>query len=443
MNRNLQKFLLTLLIACQCLTMIPNPSDKVRTVHMKDTIVKIFEYMKNGHFEKFKTQDSFVTKDQKLGRCGATSGPEPWKFLGYTVAALNGTVNQSEEWSNFCFQKNSATFKWLDSTTAQIVITSSNPVVANCSDSYSLTTIFNHDIKVIETEGEHTITYKFDEEGEITMINNLGLRIIRMCDEHSHFIPDFLLTVKLFLTDPIINKLGGKIPEGLSDYIYKEHYKWLHKWEGYRLYERKIQAEMNPDVLRQIAKSGDIMCMFLGTGLSGTVMWGTGSRCSHIAMFMWGRGDESETLFVVQSNEDGIWKRPVEDFWGDHAGHSIVMLPLHPDWRAKYDTEKAWDWFETVDGQPYGYANFLFGYIDTPEENYPQITGADAWASFIMMLNDIPIIGEKAVDYVWTRALNKRLGTDGLHYKQVVLEAAKRGMTIGELAAMPEKEEWM
>jgi len=32
--------------------------------------------------------------------------------------------------------------------------------------------------------------------------------------------------------------------------------------------------------------------------------------------------------------------------------------------RAKFDLEKAAAWFKTVEGLPYGYHNFLFGFLD-------------------------------------------------------------------------------
>lgn len=66
-------------------------------------------------------------------------------------------------------------------------------------------------------------------------------------------------------------------------------------------------------------------------------------------MFMWGRGDEKDILFVVQSNGQGIWKQPVDHFWAENDGAALAMLPMDPAVRAnKFNTDKAWDFFDTV-----------------------------------------------------------------------------------------------
>lgn len=97
-----------------------------------------------------------------------------------------------------------------------------------------------------------------------------------------------------------------------------------------------------------------------------------------------------------------------------------------------------------MEGQPYGYAIFLFGYLDTPEDNFPQLTDSNSWATFISTLNSIPDIGPKAINKIWTRAMAKRLGMpEGQNWPDVIAEATKRGMTMGEVMAIPEQEEWL
>lgn len=439
-NRKYQIVLLFIIGLSTCT--IPQPNLKERTVHMKDTITKIYDYVKNGMHQKLLELASIIPMDQTIGRCGPKS-PQPFKFLGFTVASLNSENPESEQWDNYCFKENKATFRWLDSKTAQVTITTNGRRTDSCSDTYALTDIFNHDVKVIDTNGEHVITYKFSDDDEITFVKLRGLKLLRLCDSHVNLLPDMLMTLGLFISDPILGEFGAKVPKSLNDFVYKQHYRWLHKWQGQKLMQRDVRVEVDASMIKQIAKDGDIMCLFLGTGLSSLVMWGTGGRCSHIAMVIWGKGDDEGELFVLQSNENGISKSKIEEFWEEEKKRSIVLLPMSPAWRKKFDTEKAMSWFDSLGWQKYGYANFLFSAIDTPEDNYPQIVGADAFSRLMMYFNEIPLVGRRAVDLIWTRALNKRLGTEGLDYGQVVLEAAKRGMSIGELAAIPEKEEWM
>jgi hypothetical protein len=161
--------------------------------------------------------------------------------------------------------------------------------------------------------------------------------------------PDFIATLLLFIADPWLEgPVGEKVPEDIREFAYKYHYEWLHKWQGMELKKREAKVQIDGDWLKKHAKSGDVLCRFAGTGLSSLIMWGTGSKCSHIAMFMWGRGDQKDMLFVVQSNGRGIWKQPVNDFWAENDGTAVAMLPLDPKIRERFDTEKAWDWFETV-----------------------------------------------------------------------------------------------
>jgi hypothetical protein len=80
--------------------------------------------------------------------------------------------------------------------------------------------------------------------------------------------------------------------------------------------------------------------------------------------------------------------------------------------------------------------------MDTPEKNWPQTFSSNSWATFITMLDELPLIGNTIVELVWNRALNKRLGTEGLNWPQIIKEATYRGISIGELISIPEKEEW-
>ena len=44
---------------------------------------------------------------------------------------------------------------------------------------------------------------------------------------------------------------------------------------------------------------------------------------------------------------------------------------LSPEYQSRFDEKAAWEYAQTLLGLPYGYQNFIFGWIDTPSENYP------------------------------------------------------------------------
>ena len=64
-----------------------------------------------------------------------------------------------------------------------------------------------------------------------------------------------------------------------------------------------------------------------------------------------------------------------------------------------------------MEGYPYGYHNFLFGWIDTARENYPPILAPELLnIAFRLVEKIIP----SAITSIYGEAMNKRLGTEGL-----------------------------
>ena len=48
---------------------------------------------------------------------------------------------------------------------------------------------------------------------------------------------------------------------------------------------------------------------------------------------------------------------------------AVIWLPLRDEIAAKYDIKAAQDYFFSLEGSPYGFHNFLFGWIDTFRDN--------------------------------------------------------------------------
>lgn len=75
-----------------------------------------------------------------------------------------------------------------------------------------------------------------------------------------------------------------------------------------------------------------------------------------------------------------------------------------------------------MEGYPYGYHNFLFGWIDTVKDNYPDGLDIDFAMNVFSILEKIdkPLV----VKFVG-EALNKRLGTEGLSVGELAIEASR------------------
>lgn len=425
----------------------PHPELDEREVKFDDSTYGLMEMMKRGVIKGL-INPGYGGKDElHVGTCAPEKEPDAWKFLGNTEASLS-TENPSATWENYCFTKNSVTFKWIDDLNAEVVLHTSGKKSLLCTDSYLVSTLVNFDMKIVKTEGRHVIRYKFEDANEALIAKNMGLKVIKFCDHWYNVLPDFLMTLRFFIVDVLTMKLDISLPASWYEKMYDNHYRFLHRWEGLKLVERKPKVMLGADFFERNAKSGDIMCRYAGSGTSSIILWATGAQCSHIAVYMWGKKGTTDQgkLFVLQSNEDGIWKQPIADFWADNQNTTTVMLPLSATYRAAFNEDKAWEWFETVNGLPYGIHNMFFTFLDTPENNWPQVISSDSWFTFMNILNKVVPSkpgDEGPADKIMGQALNHRLGTQGLSLPQIVLEAAKRGLTMGELIAMPEQEGWL
>jgi hypothetical protein len=251
----ISKFTSTVLIAATIALMVasantklPHPASKNRVVHfnIKDTLKHIIDYVKSGDHDQHKNTDEFMkaaiesNEENRLGHCGATATPEPWKMLGFTAASIKDTTTKTPVWSNYCFQENYASFQWLDDYSAKVTIVSDKPKFFGCSDTYSITDIYNFDLKVIDEKGSHEIIYHFHEQHGVDYVKKYGLSIIRLCDSQVHLIPDLYLTISLFAFDTLVeDEKGEKTPKVIRDAIFQYHYDWLHHWSGYELVPRK------------------------------------------------------------------------------------------------------------------------------------------------------------------------------------------------------------
>lgn len=79
---------------------------------------------------------------------------------------------------------------------------------------------------------------------------------------------------------------------------------------------------------------------------------------------------------------------PWHEWWElalkDSSNPQIVLLPLHPELRAKFNSTAAWEYARSMSGKPYGYHNMIFSWIDTVADNYPP--PLDAHLVFIFSL---------------------------------------------------------
>ena len=192
--------------------------------------------------------------------------------------------------------------------------------------------------------------------------------------------------------------------------------------------------------------TGDFFGVLRLDGIFTVTMYGTGAHVGHCVVAMWENGE----LYIVESNDGagpGFW--PVDRIqktrfkqwlkWAEYGGYSVVHMPLSPENRAKFNEKAAQDWFKSVQGLPYGYHNFLYGWVDTPDDNWPVFLGK----------NFVPVafalyerFNSNFTDTFYSAAINKHLGTEGLRIGALAHEAGKRGLTLSEAMAIAEQDGW-
>jgi len=114
-------------------------------------------------------------------------------------------------------------------------------------------------------------------------------------------------------------------------------------------------------------------------------------------------------------------------------------LPLKKEVAAKFDEAAAIKYFKSIEGYPYGYHNFMWGWIDTPDHSYPAMLSPEFLGPAFAVVEKISPI---AAYMVFTLPLNKRLGTVNLTVAEIAMEANKRGLRMQDLYAIVEQDDW-
>ena len=172
-------------------------------------------------------------------------------------------------------------------------------------------------------------------------------------------------------------------------------------------------------------------------------MWGTGGRVGHSTVALTIDGH----INIIESQDAWYWpkhniqRNPYKQWvqYAKNCDFHVAVLPLKDEYKAMFNRTAALKWFESVEGMPYGYHNFLFSWLDTEDENYPPALPKELISIAFEMFSQIM---PSVIDTFFLQAMNQRLGTKGLNFKKVNTEAAKRNMTMLQLMAEPEKDGW-
>ena len=346
---------------------------------------------------------------------------EPFYFIPVLRARL---LKRGDKFSfpSRCYKKNIVSFKEISKDKITLSLQNIEKLDTFCAELF----IFH--------------TYITQNDKDEIKIN--GIKLYSFCNGLGTTIQSLLMTFKAYYGgigyDP--KAKNPRFRPSISRAQEKANLRILELYNHYTPERRKNNTIVNFD--KNIIKTGDVMVLSRMDGIDQLIMIGAGGRVAHCVVCAW-RDNE---LYVLEAQDawywprKGIQKNKWEDWvkWANTAEFNVVLLPLRDEYRNKLDPEKAWSWYDNeVEGMPYGFHNFIFSWIDTTNNSFPLFGTNDFEDLFFSILEKF---SPSTAYNFGVEALNIRLNKTGLTYPEVVAEAARKGMTVEELIAIPEEE---
>jgi hypothetical protein len=316
----------------------------------------------------------------------------------------------------------------------------------SCSEMVIVTTGKTSQLKFMMMQGHYGVWldkyYMSDFEKE--HVRKYGVRVLKPCSDLSAYPKELFNFLKMFLggfgTSPNIPFFGSKT----MDYQIDANRQLLMDYLGYDFPRREQIIDINID--KNKIKSGDFLGLTRMDGLDQFINVVSGSRLGHTTIAMWDEKDGE--LYVTESQagwywpRDGIQRNKWEDWikWAKNADMNIVLIPMKEEHRKNFDIDLAWKRYYELEGYDYGFHNFLFSSVDTPDHSLPDILDVNfVTIIFSLMERFLPSV----IDTIIGEALNKRMGTENLRIPELMEEMYKKDTTIGEVMAQVEREEWV
>ena len=402
------------------------------------------EHYEVYHRMQINRQSNPIDLSIAIEECVESSKPDYFKFTPTFISYVKPGV-PAYQYSAPCFSENIITASIINNETITVTLTSENASSATCADAYLFATVSNFHFTLAFLHGKHTFTFAQLSPYQFNEIIDNGIAIFRFCDSLFNELPDVLMTLELFLgglgLNPNMSIFGSKPP----DWMIEANIKFIKDATGYQWEERPVVAQnLVFDLDPSLVCSGDIFAITRFDGLDQIIEYGAGSHAGHLVVASW----IDDELYIFESQSAWYWPKkniqmnPFKTWveWANNAGFQVTWLPLKQEYRDRFDVNAAFDWFKTVNNTPYGYHNFIFGWIDTAHSSYPPILAVDLIAPVFAM---IEYISPSAAQKVFTLALNKRLGTKNLTVTQISQVIYEKNMSWGELYAIVEEDSWI
>eukprot|EP00055_Hartaetosiga_balthica_P005934 m.18118 g.18118 ORF g.18118 m.18118 type:complete len:546 (+) comp4908_c0_seq1:45-1682(+) len=373
----------------------------------------------------------------------ARSFQQPHRNVGWDDIAFDfiplyiGSVMEggSFNWTSPCFGSATMKASQLSSSGATLSASFANPT--GCKEEvYLIATIEGLHFLVID--GATTKTFEWKNANmtndQKQWIHNNGFYVLQFNGTVEFLLESVAASAELFLPADITKEVWEKVGERNVQFLREQAY--------YQLPERNItDVSLNESQIND----GDFLGVLRLDGLDPMLAWAMGSHTGHTTIALRFDGE----LYICESTAsssywpvNGIQKTPYKQWiaMAKEASYNVVHLPLRPEFREKFNSTAAREWFiSNAEGLNYGYHNMLFGWVDLAEANYPSTLRSQ---SHEILIGIAERISSWIAPLLWTEALNKRINTSGLSIAAIVNTARSKGMSFTDIFSVAEQDSW-
>jgi hypothetical protein len=353
-----------------------------------------------------------------------------------------------QSYSTPCFSSNIISNLQMDQDTFNFTLDISQPVEGtSCKDFYAIATMESIQFHYLDL-GTHTFQWNLTNLDDALMwdINTNGLRILRFIETPEDAFFSLGQTVLLF--EPEI--IGPETPWEFD----KMNVDFIRAYANFSFPERIGSPEINLDASQ--IKSGDFIGVTRMDGLDPMIIWGMGGTTGHTTVALW----FDDGLYITESQvnssywpTNNIQRTPYLQWikQAREADYNFVHVPLSDEASAKFNLTAAQNLFYELEGTPYGYHNFLFGWIDTFTGNFPCLppdykyclTPALAMVGSGLFDRLSKALANKMYNQALTHRVNKPWETFNTTAEIYQYAYESLNLTFEELIVLPEQDEWV
>jgi hypothetical protein len=413
---------------------------------------KLGLFTEKEHFEAYYKNKLNTPLNASAGieECVESQSPNFFKFAPTFVGYVRPD-NAILSYTAPCFSQNTIVASIVNTNTIELIQTVDKPGDYECEDAYMFATLTNVHLSSVFVHGIHKITFTNLSPLQYEEIVENGMGVFRFCDKLKNLLPDLVMTAALFLggfgTNPNTPIFGSKPPE----YMQELNVDFILQSTGYQ-YEKR-PSPVYVDIDQSLINSGDFFAVTRFDGLDQIIEYGAGSHSGHSVV---GLRADNGTLFICESQAGWYWPRSGIQcnewsqwtIWAQNADFHVTWLPLKPEYSAAFNQTAAWETVDSLLGYPYGYHNFIFGWVDTATTSLPPLLSPNVVAPIFSFLE---YWSPSAAAEILTLALNMRLEkyfgieTNNLTYTlpQIGDILYELNMTFPELYETVELDEWV